>query len=98
MGSSSGQGAGSSPTASAALEEAVAALEETRDEVLQGIVAKMTEAPEAGSVDDLDAAMARISDLMAVLMGAASASDSQELPSHYRRAVEDYYRALSDDE
>ncbi|MGJ8724397.1 MAG: hypothetical protein ACSHYB_07560 [Roseibacillus sp.] len=98
QGDKSGKGSGGSNGGVSPLETAVAALEATGDEELKRIAIKLTDTPEAGVIEDLDAAAARISDLMAQLMGAASAGGSTEVPGAYRRAVEDYYRALSDDE
>ena len=94
-----GKAGGQGPSGGASLLESVAsALKDTGDEELKRIATELTKAPEAGAIGELDVAMARISKLMTDLMGAASTNDSKELPSAYRRAVEDYYRALSDDE
>lgn len=96
-GASPGNGEG--PSFDESTRELAGDIDDFRDDQLERIARELEkEAPDFEKIAPLAAAERRLADLIEELTGQNRADDSGgHVPPAYRRAVEDYYRALSDD-
>lgn len=101
-GGKSGQAVGKGPgrpTMGAAAKELAKEIDALKDPELSRIAEELEKAgPEFADVKPLAAAERRLAAMIAEISGLARSDSSDgNIPPAYRRAVEDYYRALSDD-